>query len=93
MEIGTKIDYLTFVRKTASSKGRHKRGVFRCSCGKEIIRIIREMKIKSINLRHCGCMPKEIRPEKVEVRNRKGMDTVKDGFDQEIAKKFLSMRL
>ena len=84
MEIGDKIDYLTLESLVRDTSTRKQKGIFRCVCGKEITRSIADAQRKSINLKSCGCMPRVKKNYK---------NTVQDGFDQNLAKQFLSMKL
>ena len=83
MEIGDKIDYLTLEGLERDPSSRHMRGIFRCVCGNTISRFIHDANRNSVNLKHCGCMPRV---------KKKYKNTVQDGFDQKLAQKFLSMK-
>ena len=82
MEIGEEIDFLTLIAYDTSTDCGHRRGIFKCVCGKEVSRIIYQMKKKAVSPRSCGC-------KTIWERNAKP----KKGFDGDLANKFIMGRL
>lgn len=86
IKIGERIDFLTLIDYIPLEGGRgHRRGLFRCDCGKEITRILTQM-IKPVeNPKSCGCQ--------IDFSSMHKRKSRKKGFDGELASKFYLGRL
>lgn len=80
---GDKFGYLTFISYIPLGDGGHRRGWFKCICGREVSRIIYQMKKPTVNPKSCGCM--------LKYSPKRGKKMV--SVDNDMANKFLSGKL
>lgn len=83
--VGKSVDFLTLEEIIPGSEGGHRRGKFKCVCGKVVTRVIHHMLKKGVNPKSCGC--------KIDHSKKARTVPKKKGLDFDLANKFITGRL